>query len=212
MKPEDWKNEWGVDNLVLAPENCNQLPDIARRFLTSYGFPRRIIIENNLEVDFDLAFEILFEPLSKTLIRYNEGIRWGDFYDPEIDKALSQLIVIAEEEFCNGSASYCIHQCYETVTRIDIEGNNLDTFVNSSVPQFGESLLLAVRWSKANQQAKMENWKTSLNELAESIKAIDAKVFQYQDSFWEGLIRYATENEIRSLEITADPKRSRPRF
>jgi hypothetical protein len=85
-------------------------------------------------------------------------------------------------------------------------------FVNSSLPQFGESLLLAVRWSKAIQRTNLENWEASLYELAEAIKAMDAEVFQHQNSYWLITINHALDNEPGFLEIIADPKRSKPRF
>src|SRR5687768_4829062 len=192
IEPEDWKREWGADNLVFATEHCHCLPGTALSFLSSYGLPRRIIFENPLDGDWEarierdyaiaISSEISFEPLLSPLDRYNAGIKWGDFYDQELDKAWSEQIVIGEEEFSNGSASYCIHQLSETITRIDVELEEPETFVNSSLPQYGESLLLAVRWSKAIHQAGLGNWQTSLNELADALRAVDAVAFQRNDS------------------------------
>lgn len=149
MNLKDWKQQWGVDNLVFAPENCNQLPDIAHRFLTTYGFPRRFIIENDPRIDYGveiltdyqggdiISSEISFEYISQPLTRYYEDSRWGD-YKPEIDIALSQQIKIGVEEFCNGHAHFSVNELSETITRIDISHPSLNTFVNSSVPQFGQ--------------------------------------------------------------------------
>lgn len=211
MNLKDWKKEWSVNNLVFAPEDCDQLPDIAREFLTSYGLPRRLIIDSPLEVDSGVYIysEISFESISQPLVRYNKAITWGDSYDPELDEALSQEIEIGTIDFGQADASYCVHQFSEAVTQIDIERDPPDVFVNSSVPQLGETLLLAVRWSKANQQAKMKHWKSSLYKLGEAIEAIDAKVFQHQMSFWSGLIKYAIDSKLRSLVIKVAPKKSK---
>jgi len=221
IEPDDWKREWGADNLVFATEHVHCLPDTARAFLSSYGMPRRIIFENPLDGDWDakveldyavdISFEISFEPLLRPLERFNAAVRWGDFYNEELDKAWSEQIVIGEEEFSDGHASYCVHQLSEAITRIDVDREK-ETFVNSSLPQYGESLLLAVRWSNAFHQAGLGSWETSLNQLADALEAIDAVAFQRNDSEWPRLISYARDNEPGFLEITADPTRSRPRF
>jgi hypothetical protein len=215
MQPEDWKKEWGVDNLVFASEHCQALPPIAREFLTSYGLPRRVIFENplggdwweddseheaNAYVSYEISFELILQPLDP----YNALLVEGD-------DSWWQQIVIGDEEFCNGRASYCVHQLNETVTRLDVEISD-ESFVNSTLPQFGESLLLAVRWSNAIHQTGLENWTASLQDLADAIRSIDAEAFRSPANHWPYLIEYALDNEPGFLEITADPKRSKPRF
>jgi hypothetical protein len=215
---EDWKREWGINNLVFASECEPLLPPIAREFLISYGLPRRIIFENPLEGDWEeyVSSEISFELLLKPLVSYDKTL---NDYDPDVevdgeerDDPWSQQIVIGEDEACEEIWSYCVHQFNETVTRIDVEATVQEHFVNSSLRQFGESLFLAVQWSKTIQQASMENWKSSLYELAGAIEAIDAAAFRQPYSDWLMLIQYALEHELGFLEITADPKRSKPRF
>jgi len=109
IEPEDWKREWGADNLVFATEHCHCLIGTALSFLSSYGLPRRIIFENPLDGEWDarierdyaiaISSEISFERLFRPLDQYNALIKWGDFHDKELDKAWSEQIVIGEEEF-----------------------------------------------------------------------------------------------------------------
>jgi SUKH-4 immunity protein len=218
MKAEAWKQEWGTDNLVYSSDAGLVLPRMAREFLTSYGLPRRIIFENPLEGNWEeyVSSEITFELISKPLVSYSTTIIWGEVNEcedgEEDDNPWSRQIVIGEEEFCNGHASYCVHQFNETVTRIDVEAMEEEIFVNSSLPQYGESLLLAVRWSKAIRQSGIENWQASLQELANAIKAVDVAAFERRASEWPRLIKYALDNEPGFLEITDNLKRSKPRF
>src|SRR5688572_14919759 len=66
---EEWKREWGRENLIFASEHGALLPPLAREFLISYGLPRCIIHENPLEGDWEeyvsaeISFEFLSEPL-----------------------------------------------------------------------------------------------------------------------------------------------------
>src|SRR5262245_52883699 len=125
LEPEDWKREWGEDNLVFASERGNLLPPRSREFVTSYGLPRCIIYENPLEGDWEeyVSAEVSFEFLSKPLDYFNTGIQWGDFYDEELDKAWAEEIVIGDYVSCQYDAQFCVHQRHETIKLINIESD-----------------------------------------------------------------------------------------
>ena len=214
MEPAAWKQAWGMDRLTFGREDNRQLPPIARGFLASHGLPRVMIFEGTFEGA--NPFEIRFEPLSKKLVPYNSTVTWGDFYDAAQDQAWSEQLVIAEEEFCNGYASYCVHRSAENVTRIDVEIPEPEMFVNSNLPLFGESLLLATQWSDGNSSKNVpispKEWKASLLKLTKAITAIDSKVSDGRSSFWPYLIDYIREGGPGLFEITSDPARSQSRF
>jgi len=203
-EPEAWKEEWGADNLVFATEHCDKLPVIALGFLISHGLPRRIALKNPSVGNWEMTVstEISFEPLFKPLRSFTTGMSWGDFYDAELDDDWSQQIVIGAEWSTQREASYCVHRLDETIKWIDLESEPPNYFVNSSLPQYGECLLLAVRWSKAIHEAGTSEWKSSLYRLADEIEAVDAEVFKQRYSQWSRLIEFALENEPGFLEIT----------
>lgn len=205
MEIEAWRRAWGADRLIYAGASSRQLPPTARDFLTSYGLPRVFIFEH------ENASEISFLPIANKLLAYNKVIRWGDFSDREQDRTWRHQLVIGEEEFCNGHASFCIHRIDETITRIDCELDEPEEFVNSTVPQFAESLLLAALWSGANCQDEIW-WRTSLAELAHALELKDPDAFDGRKSFWPTLIDHIKDQSPGSFEITCDPARSKPRF
>ncbi len=120
-------------------------------------------------------------------------------------------MVIGEEEFCNGHASYCVHQQDGTVSRIDCEIPNPECLVNSTIEQFAMSLLAAKRWS-AEQTARNAHWPEAFSELERQLQAIDSRAFADTDCFWRNLIEASLDDDPSGLEITDDPARSKPRF
>src|ERR1044071_7782727 len=93
IEPEEWRREWGEENLIFASEHCHVLPNLALAFLISHGLPRRIIFEDPLEdireddeeCDREVftPSEISFEFLSEPLGCYN----WEEDDDEELVKA-----------------------------------------------------------------------------------------------------------------------------
>ncbi len=201
MDIETWRRAWGADRLIYAGACSRQLPPIARDFLTSHGLPRVMIFEDND------AVEVSFHHLANKLVAYNKMIRWGESIDRELDRSWMHQLVIGEDRH----GSYCVHRINEIVTRIDVELSEPEEFVNSSVPQFAESLLLAVLWSGANCQDEAW-WRTSLAELAHALELNDPKAFDGRKSFWPTLIEHIKDQPPGSFEITCDPARSKPRF
>ncbi len=207
MIASEWKKAWGKDRLIFLQGGARVLPLESRRFLKNYGLPRNMIFEG------ETPFEIHFDALSKDLVPYNKTFEWGDFYDKRLDRRWGEQLVIGEEDFCNGSASYCVHGTRGEVTRIDVELDRPNSFVNSSVAQFGRTLLAMTAWSSAIRDGGREPSQASLRALATRVKAIDPAAFKSRNRFWPYLFAYLREqDELESLEITSDPARSKHRF
>lgn len=201
------KNEWlAAWNRVITIISVDErLPVSSREFLTTYGLPALMVFE------WRSSFEISFAPLQKPLTFYNAIIEWGDFYDKKLDSRWGSQLVIGEEEFCNGHASYCIHKQDGTVNRIDCELSNPESPVNSTIERFAMSLLAAKRWS-SEQMARNAHWPEALSNLQRELITIDPYAFEGADCFWAGLIEEILADEPSFLEITDDPARSKPRF
>lgn len=195
---ERWNNAWGAKNLLRGPLRGKRLPARAGRFITTYGLPKVVIFEGPDD------FEIRFSPLTRPIRSFGEVVDWGDFPDAKLKAAWSKQLILAAWESCSIHASFCVHQGTGVVTRIDAQSDVGVQFVNSSVPLFARSLLAAVEWSAGQARGTFE-------ELSASLKKIDAKVVPRRKGFWPTLLRYWMKIGT-AVEITADPRRSRPRF
>jgi hypothetical protein len=186
------------------------MPAAARDFLIAFGLPRVVIFE------WRNSFEISFSPLEKELVPYNALIGWGDFYDEARDREWGHQLVVGEEEFCNGHASFCVHEHDGTVNRLDCELlQDPQCFVNSNIERFGMSLLFARKWSVAVHSNGALPSAGSVEMLASWLKRADPRAFEDEKSFWPSLIECVLENpdgDPLDLEITSDPARSKPRF
>lgn len=208
-QPDEWARDW-CHPLIHGRHSEKQIPVAARDFLVSFGLPRVVIFE------WRNSFEISFVQLKKRLVPYSAKIRWGDFYDEARDRDWSHQFVVGQEEFCNGHASYCVHEHEGTVTRLDCELlKEPECFVNSDIESFGTSLLLAQEWSVAVHANGALPTTRSLETLARRLKRADPRAFEDERNFWPSLIRDVLENpdgDPLDLEITSDPARSKPRF
>src|SRR5580704_3958664 len=136
MRPDEWADAWQRP-LIHYRHDDQRLPPSALEFVVTFGLPRIVIFE------WRNPFEISFSPLEKELVAYNTLFKWGDFFNEAVDSEWRHLLVIGEEEFCNGRAAYCVHEKNGTVSRVDCELlQDPQCFVNSSVEDFGMSLLL----------------------------------------------------------------------
>jgi hypothetical protein len=208
MQLEAWAREWHYPLLHCRPDE-KRLPQTAREFLTTFGLPSVVIFELHS------SFEISFAPLKNELMPYNSAIRWGDFYSEELDREWSHQFVLGEEEFCNGHASFCVHDNTGTVNRLDCELNNPICFVNSSVELFGKSLLFAQQWSVNTHDQGALPTAESFETLINGLKRCDPRAFEDRRCFWRSMIEYVVENPDGApldLVITSDPMRSKPRF
>lgn len=204
MEPTEWHEAW-KHPLIRASANETRLPPEAHSFLTVYGLPEVMIFECQTD------FEISFSPLREILKSYNKLIRWGDMFNEKLDGEWSHQLVIGEEEFCNGHASFCVHDRTGIVYRLDCEVNDHTTFVNSTVAKFGMSLLAAKIWSDEILSAGVAAVEF-LDVLGSRVSQIDPIAFSNDVNFWPSLIECVRESESPDLEVTSDPKRSKPRF
>jgi len=209
MEPDVWARDWRHDLIRRCPHEV-QIPAAARDFLTSFGLPRVVIFE------WYNSFEISFTPLEKKLVPYNSLITWGDFCDAARDREWSHQFVMGEEEFCNGHASFCVHDQDGTVNRLDCElDKDPQCFVNSSVELFGKSLLVAQNWSVTVHLKGELPSAGSFEMLASRLQRADPRAFEDARGFWPSLIECVLEppdGDPLDLEITSDPARSKPRF
>jgi hypothetical protein len=205
MQPDEWLDAW-EHRVIHAREEDRHLPVAARAFLLSHGLPRVVIFQ------WRNSFEIAFSPLAKELVFYNTLVRWGAFRNEALDRSWGDQVVIGEEDFCNGSASYCVHKEHGTVSRIDCGLSNPQCFVNSSVEQFGRSLLVGKRWSAALRARGLVPSRGDFQVLARELASVDGEAFATADHFWRNLIEVILDEAEIELEITDDPARSRPRF
>lgn len=208
MKPEVWIKEW-AHPLLYCRQDERRLPESARQFLTTFGLPSVVIFES-----FN-SFEISFAPLQEELVSYNATVEWGDFYIEDLDREWGHQVVFGEEEFCNGHASFCVDDKNGAVNRIDCELDDPMCFVNSNIELFGMSLLIAQQWSISTHSSGMLLTAEWLEILADGLECCDPRAFADDKCFWRSLISYLLENledDPFDLEITSDPKRSKPRF
>jgi hypothetical protein len=206
LKVSDWKRAWGEDCVATLQGDGHMLPIEALRFLTDYGLPKVVIFEGTA------TFEIHSTPLANDLCPYNMLIRWGDCYDADRDRAWGQQFVIADEDFCNGSACYCVHASTGVVTRIDCGITRPESFVNSSVALFGDALLAAAHWSSQMPVVGARPGQDSLWVLGERLRSVDPIAFEEPSSFWPSLIAFVSREDPGWLEITSNPEKSKPRF
>jgi hypothetical protein len=199
--PNVWKHP-----VVRTRLDDTLLPGDAREFLSRHGLPSLMIFECQN------SFEISFAPLEKKLACYNEEMSWGDFYDARLDRDWSKQIVMGEEEFCNGHASFCVHRESGEVSRIDCQLENPRFLVNSNVILFNSSLLVAEHWSDTLKTFRISPSKDALLILRREFESIDPKASKDTDYFWRKLVDYVLDCESMDLEITDDPSRSQPRF
>lgn len=209
MTPDEWSEAW--EHRILNARSDDQLlPAEAREFLVSNGMPNVVIFE------WSSSFEISFLPLAKNLVDYNALVCWGDDRNETLESEWQNQIVIADEDFCNGSASHCVHRETGIVSRIDCELPKPQCFINSSVAQFGKSLLIAKRWSAALKARGIKPTAESFDVLARELRMVDANTFDTADHYWRNLVEYFLESILDEidfdLEITDDPARSKPRF
>jgi SUKH-4 immunity protein len=100
-----------------------------------------------------------------------------------------------------------VHQTAATVTLIFCEDESEpESFVNSSVPQFGKSLLLLRQWSLASRTSTVATWQEDVSKLVEDLRNVDPDAFQHEKCYWPSEVR-AIQNSVKpgSVEITFDP-------
>jgi hypothetical protein len=171
-----WKNAWPPGHLMQNVDR-HELPPIARRFLRECALPKVIVCEAEGD-NASMAFEWTFRCVADALQPYTKLIRWGDFYDAQKDRFWSSQLVMGQEEFCNGRASLCVDAADEYVTRIDCELSEMGLFMNSSLPQFGASILAAAQWAEKFGSAEKRQRRALYAQLLDAMALIDLPIRQ----------------------------------
>jgi hypothetical protein len=205
MNSAEWRQAWTSPVLHL-PHFDPRLSDTTNTFLFTFGMPLNVVFE------WQNSSEVSFEPMRKPLVPYNSLVRWGDFYNESSDRDWGSQLQIAVEDFCNGSASYCVDTRTDAVSRIDCELPDPKCLVNSTVDQFGLTLRAATEWSGGYKTCEERSLSESLDCLAERLKAIDGSAWDTQGGFWRDFVDCLREAEEKGIEITDDPMKSKPRF
>jgi hypothetical protein len=181
--PDQWKRLWGAYRMISAGPTVNELPETARQFIQTYGLPRRVWLQwwgTGIEGTSEISFEPLCRPA-------------------ELDP--SQRILIANEWWSNGSAELAMGRTTGEIIRIDVELDEPESFVNSSVEQLARSLLAGVQWSAGSRADPSADWNVSLSAWATAIAGLDAVAFERPRGFWPALIEYAKERGPGCLTI-----------
>lgn len=127
-------------------------------------------------------------------------------------ETLRNYVAIGDVDFCNGSAFCCVNLITEAVSRFDIEDDDPDWFINSSIRQFGLSLLLAVQWSADSRLLSAGEWVGSLVALQDAMTQIDPPAFESSNLYWPALIDHMAEGEPHTFIVTTDMAFSKTRF
>lgn len=104
--------------------------------------------------------------------------------------ALSNYVVIADEEFNIGEAWYCKDEGSGSIYRVSPEFGPPVQFVNSSMQAFNASLEAAARWSAQHDSSAVKSAPRLVDELAGSLLKIDPMAFESTEYQWPSLISH----------------------
>jgi hypothetical protein len=184
--------------LITISAESPLLPDGTNQYLLAVGLPSVLIFEG------ESPFEIRFAALTRPLVPYSSLVKWGDFYDAALDEQWASRIVIADEEFCNGTACYCVESATGRVVRVDCELSDPERFVNTSIDHFARCAFAAIHWTK--------NGAGDLSLLESEFQSIDPAAMSDNNSYWPGLFSAAKDYYQAMWLVSCDPTKSEPRF
>ena len=179
LTADEFKRKWGSDLVRLERKDVSGglVPDDVIEFLTMAGLP------------VDAAPFLSFDELRKGLKHVYEI--WGrpDDYPDDAKKRLSPYLVIGSDGAGNPICLDTNNDCQ--VVHLDHEDwFNTMTFVNSSLPQFAESLLLVSEmYETANDELSDDELRKPIPEkykqdLFLKIEAIDPRAMA-DNAFWK---------------------------
>lgn len=169
ITPKEFKAQWGNGLIHNTAESLAQIciPEVSKRFLVEAGLPA--------EAGLGLQFDRAEDELLSMLVNFPEDnlpADYGRYYPIGVDYAT----ILCLDEQDDGH-----------IYSIDIEEQGIPTrFVNSSVPQLAEFLLVVrvvptegtpKRYTDAEAKAYTE-------ELERKFKSIDPETIQNEDSYW----------------------------
>lgn len=101
---------------------------------------------------------------------------------------LSDLVIVADEQFNIGSAWYCVNERTGRVYRVSPEYGTAVEFVNSDFEKFISCLRAAAEWSTNNNSEAIKEDPACVDDLANAISAIDGAAVSSPDDHWAALI------------------------
>lgn len=169
ITPTEFAAQWGADQLLryepAALEGVH-IPDASKRFLIEAGLPRQA----SLELEFDLSADEL-PTLPEALEEERLSAGFNRYRPIGVDTATT----ICLDEQDNGH-----------IYAVDIDGTIPTRFMNSSVPQLAEFLLVFRSGAGITlpKLASEENLEASAHALEEQFRRIDPAVFGDEDNWW----------------------------
>lgn len=169
ITPIEFLNQWGAEGLLryepAALEGVD-IPEVSKRFLVEAGLPRQA----DLELEFDLSPEEL-----PTLPEALEEENLPAFFDRYRPIGVDTATTICLDERDKGR-----------IYAVDIDGAIPTRFMNSSVPQLAEFLLVfrdgaGVTLPTLASEKELE---ASAQALEEQFRRIDPAVFSDEDNWW----------------------------
>jgi hypothetical protein len=176
LGPEEFAHEWGPEALIRLPDKKSKVPMPAdtRDFLVRAGLPALITYYGGV-TESKVTFYRL--DLGPSPLLEEETV------DPRIPASWSAYVVVGDEFFCNGCASWCIHQDTGHVLRVDPELQEPVEFVNSSVAHFASAALTAVSWSQHCTRTAAE-WVAEVDRLTQLLGLLDPESTRSTKQFW----------------------------
>lgn len=168
ITPSDFATQWNADALMRyepAALDGVHIPEISKHFLIEAGLPRQA----DLELEFDLSSDEL--PTLPEALEEDLPARFNRYRPIGVDTATT----ICLDERDNGR-----------IYAVDIDGNIPTRFMNSSVPQLAEFLLVFRNGAGVElpQLASEEELEASALALEHEFRRIDPSVFSDEDNWW----------------------------
>lgn len=175
ITPQEFAAQWGDDLVKNTPASLENIPipDVSKQFLIEAGLPRWV---PGLDIDFDR-----FEDEVPTLPNaFPNGYDFPNDYSRYRPIGADPATLLCLDEHNNGS-----------IYSLDIDDNGVPTrFVNSSVPQLAE-FLLVVRVVPSDGPPKIytdEEGKAYTKELSRKFKSIDPEAMYDANSYWSSYL------------------------
>lgn len=181
IAPTDFAAQWGTNQLLryepVAVEGV-RIPEVSKRFLIEAGLPGQA----GPDLEFDLAGNNL-PTLTEALAEENLPTKFNRYRPLGVDTATT--ICLDEQD---GGRIYAV----------DIDGVVPTRFMNSSVPQLAEFLLVFRNGAGVTVPALAsdEDLEASARALEEQFRHIDPAVFSDADNWWPLIVMQRREGML----------------
>ena len=115
----------------------------------------------------------------------------------EVGSELSELSIIADEDFNVGSAWYCVNDTSGAVYRVSPEHGEGLEFVNSNLDKFIASLEAAANWSAKYGKRAINQDTSCIDALESKLTGIDSVAMSWPKNEWP--------SKIDHLRCSVDP-------